>query len=53
MFVTSCLLPWIAKLFQKGSTLKEKNLLLGANSFLYELSPTERKAKKTVVELHY
>ena len=27
-FVISCLLPWAANFFQKGPTLKRKNLLL-------------------------
>ena len=45
-FVTSCLLPLSKKLFQKGSTFKEKNLLLGRNSLILDFIPFE-KARKT------
>ena len=36
----------IKALPKMGSTLKGKNLLMGANSFLKELTPIEKKGKK-------
>ena len=37
--MTSCLLSWSNKHFQKGSTLKEKNLLLGAKILSFKSLP--------------
>ena len=51
MFVTSCLLSWKSKSCQKGGLLlKEEFALVGANSFLYEMTPIiwETTMKMTV-----
>ena len=56
-FVTSSLLLWRMKLFQKKSTLKGKNsvlseqILRGANSFLKELTHNELKVQMKIKEL--
>ena len=51
MFVTSCLLSCRSKASQeRGLLLKEKNAPVGANSFLYEMTPIiwEATMKMTV-----
>ena len=44
--MTSCLLSCASNSFEKGSSLKGKNLLpMGANSFLFEKTPIQKGHK--------